>query len=187
MANGMPKIIITFDPVKTQQVISKYTSIYMDKAVKRLIAILEQEAIMHQDGGGPGHSDWRKQIAENMKEVQRNITKTIQEYWVGYDSDGTERGDLMANIVMHGVGAGVPGGTTLNAGPPGRIVFDDNLGKKPSTAKSVYPLPNFNQKGNEWLQSAADIFGKEFPDIIGEIAYSIPRAEVVACAIIATM
>lgn len=186
MANGMPKIIITFDPVKTQQVISKYTSIYMDKAVKRLIAILEQEAIMHQDGGGPGHSDWRKQIASNMKEVQRNITQTIQEYWVGYDSDDTVRGDLMAYIVMHGVGAGA-GGATLTAGPTGRPVFDGDLGIKRSEAKSVYALPNFDQKGNEWLQSAADIFGKEFPDIIGEIAYSIPRAEVVACAIVATM
>lgn len=183
--NANLKIKISFDPVKTQQVISKYTTIYMEKAVKRLIAILEQEAIMHQDGGGPGHSDWRKQIASNMKEVERKITNTLQEYWVGYDSDNTISGDMMAYIVMHGVGAGA-GGATLMAGPAGRPVFDGNLGVKRSEAKSVYPLPNFDQKGNEWLQSAADIFRVEFPDIIGEIAYSIPRSEIVACAFVVT-
>lgn len=156
----------------------------MEKAVKRLIEIMQKEAVMPNVGDGPGKPEWREQVASMMKEIARNITDLVQEYWVGYSGIDNPANLIKGYIVTKGAGSGSSIGGSPIWSHPGETVYDGDLNDHISQAKTSYPLPaGFNQPGNEWLEAARDLFEKEFPDIIKAIVTTIPRSEIIACVI----
>lgn len=181
MPNNIMPFSLNFDMGKLMQVIKKYIIIYMEKAVVRLIEIMEKEVQMTVYGNGPGRTEWRRQMAASMHKVYESISDNYFEYGVGLDIFKDNIGFIQAMIVTEGSGFWV-GGSPITAGPPGRSVFDKGFNLHPSDAQTVWELPNgFNQPGNDWLEASRDIFMKEYPDIVSQITNGIPRSEILAC------
>lgn len=151
----------------------------MEKAGKRLVEIMEREALV-SNGKGPGKEKWREDIASMMKIISKVITKDALNYVVGYSGAGTVVGDLKAMIIDQGIGP-ASGGDVIWAGPPGSPVFGSNLEPKRSDAKSTYAIPQFSQEGNEWFQNSYELFSQEYEEIILSELNGLTQEDIAGC------
>lgn len=134
-------------------------------------------------GGAPGKPAWRDKLAADIHRVFESITDDAIEFGVGVDYSSGTWEHVRAMLIAYGSGSRA-GGAAIHAGPPGRDVWNDDLtGKKPSAAKSEYPLPDaFNQEGNDYVNNAMKRMKVFFDDIISEALRSMP-GDIIAGAV----
>lgn len=178
---------IEVDQHRLVEVIKKYLLLGLDKAVDRLTSVMEKEIgynITH------GRSDWRRSLAKSIGEVYRTVKNDVYEVGVGVNPDKFDYHIIVAGMLTHGSGFW-GGGYPIHAGPRGRQVWGDDLGKgagqHSSKSPSTYDLPTrWNIPGYNWIDSAYDIVKNEFRGIIMDAWRSIPEREIIACFSIVT-
>lgn len=138
---------------------------------------MEQEVLRTTYKEAPGKPAWRKMIRESLEVVSETVTDDYMEAKVGLGSDILFTDFLKAMIVAYGSGNRVGNGS-IEAGPPGRIVWDDNMdGQHPSRVEGNYLLPEeFNHTGNHFIQNAITLMRKHFKDTLDDAAASLPSS-----------
>lgn len=138
----------------------------LDEAANKLLDLMRDEVSKTVWGEGPGKPEWRKNLIEKMKVVNREIAKNYLETGVGVPEPASLGDLLKAMVITYGAGSAV-GRKPITAGPKGRKVWDDNLDmQKKSTAETVYALPEkFNQEGNHFVENSVRLMKKHFDDV----------------------
>lgn len=116
---------------------------------------MEREVLRTTHGGAPGKPEWRKDLRERIGIVSETVANGVIEAEIGVDSNMLFVDFVKAMIIAYGSGNKVGNGS-IEAGPTGREVWDDNVdGKKSSTAEGNWLLPDeFNQRGNQFVDNA---------------------------------
>ena len=116
-------------------------------------------------------------LRENLDVINETVTDSYMQAEVGLGSDMLFTDFLKAMIVTYGSGNKVGNGS-IEAGPPGRIVWDDNMdGQQPSRAEGNYLLPDeFNHGGNRFISNSIQLMRKHFRDTLDDAAASLPSS-----------
>lgn len=141
---------------------------------RKLLIHMKQEVQRTMDGGGPGKPNWRKEIAANLDRLAMSVSDTSVSMDFGYSP--SDKADLVrAMIVEAGTGSAV-GNAPIHAGPKGRSVWNNDVsGQHPSRAKTEYLLPpEFNQKGNQFVENAMRIMQTQFGEITEFVFATVP-------------
>lgn len=127
--------------------------------------------------GAPGKPEWREMMRDRLEVIEEVVTDEYMEAKVGLDSNMLFTDFVKAMIVAYGSGSRVFNGS-IEAGPTGRIVWDDNVdGKHPSRSATNYLLPlEFNQRGNAFVKNAILLMKIFFDDILAEAADNLPSS-----------
>lgn len=149
----------------------------MEKAEDKLIDLMREEIQRTTHGQAPGHPLWRNEISRLLKETYRVIGRGYMEFEAGVPYDVAENVLVKAMIIAVGSGDAV-GNPAIQAGPPGREVWDGSMeGKRPSQAESTYLLPAaFNQKGNEFVKNAVIRMKVFFDEILDAACATLPSS-----------
>ena len=84
-------------------------------------------------------------------------------------------------LIAYG-GGSEAGGASIHAGPPGRIVWDDDLSDQKVSESSDHPMPkSFNQPGNRFPEVAKAEFEAHFTQIAQRVFANIPADILQAC------
>lgn len=149
----------------------------MEQAEDQLIELMREEIQKTTHGGAPGKPSWRNEISGLLKETYRVIASDYMEFEVGVPYDIAKTLFIKAMIIHEGSGS-VVGNPPIFAGPPGAMVWDDNLdGLKQSTALGTWLLPDeFNQKGNKFVENAVRRMKALFDEILDAACASLPSS-----------
>lgn len=131
-----------------------------------LMDAMRHEVRMTVDGGAPGRTEWRNHIAQNIEHVSTTKSDGVIIMEFGY-SPNNKPDEVRAMVVGYGSGDKAEGGgEPIQAGPPGRQVWNNDLsGRKSSEAKQEYTLPDaFNQRGNHFISNAIKRTRAKFGD-----------------------
>ena len=172
---GFNKLSIDISSVMVE--IKAHLLKHLEKAEDQLLAIMEQEVMRTTHGEAPGKPEWRKRMKERQRVVSKVVTDEYIESKVGLDSNVAFEDFVKTMVVTYGSGNRVGNGS-IEAGPPGRMVWDAGLdGKKPSAAEGNWLLPDeFNQTGNHFIENSIKIMRKHYSDVLDEAAASLPSS-----------
>lgn len=150
---------------------------HLAKAEDQLLSIMEQEIMKTTHGQAPGKPEWRQMMRDRLEVVNETVTDEYIEAKVGLDTNMLFVDFVKAMIIAYGSGSRVGNGS-IEAGPTGRIVWDDNVdGQKPSEAQGNWLLPDeFNQRGNHFIENAVKLMRKHFNDVLNEAAATLPSS-----------
>lgn len=116
-------------------------------------------------------------MRNKIKIISNDITKEYISVKVGIEErDLIFTEFIRAMVVAVGSGSEV-GNPPIEAGPLGRIVFNDNLDRQhASQVEDQYTLPEeFNQKGNEFLYNALTRMKTYYPRYLNALKTRIPK------------
>lgn len=145
-----------FDKEKCLEEIQGHYEWALDQLGDLLLRWMQSEVIKTVDGNGPGRPEWREAMRNKLKVISKDISEKYATVTVGLDVDSLVFTEFVrAMVVAAGAGSAV-GNPPIEAGPLGRIVFNDNLdAQHASQVEDQYTLPDgFNQKGNEFVANA---------------------------------
>ena len=150
---------------------------HLVKAEDQLLTQMEREVLQTTYKGAPGKPEWRKMIQEKLEVVEEAVTDEYMQAKVGLDTNILFTDFLKAMIVTYGSGNRVGNGS-IEAGPPGRIVWDGNMdGQHPSREEGNWLLPEeFNQTGNHFVRNAVMLMRKHFKDVLDEASATLPSS-----------
>ena len=135
-----------------------------------------QEALDNWSAGKP---KWTEEVRRNLRVVERIVAENYVMSLVGlpYTIQDDEFAYLRAMVVAYGVGSNSQYGSGEKVHTkPGQKVLDNELaGRKQSTAKEEYDLPDgFNQVGNNFVEEAVAKMRVMFKDILENATLEIP-------------
>ena len=128
-------------------------------------------------GLAPGKPEWRELMRERLEVVNETVTDDYMEAKVGLDTNMLFTDLVKAMVITYGSGNKVGNGS-IEAGPTGRMVWDDNVdGKHPSRADGNWLLPDeFNQTGNHFIENSIKLMRKHYRDVLDEASASLPSS-----------
>ena len=153
LSNGFD---IFFDEQKCLEEIRGHYEWCLDQLGDLLLRWMQSEVMKTVDGNGPGKPEWRDEMRKKLKVISKDITDKHIAVEVGLDVDSMVFTDFVrAMVVAAGSGSAV-GNPEIEAGPLGRIVFNNDLDRQhASQVEDQYTLPEgFNQPGNEFVANA---------------------------------
>lgn len=150
---------------------------HLAKAEDRLLELMEQEVLHTTHGQAPGKPEWRNMVRDKLEVIEEVVTDQYMEASVGLDANILFTDFVKAMIIAYGSGNKVGNGS-IEAGPTGRTVWDDNVdGQAPSKAQGNWLLPDeFNQTGNQFIRNATKLMRKHFDDVLAEASASLPSS-----------
>lgn len=168
---------ISLDTSSVMREIKNHLMKHLAKAEDRLLDIMEREILNTTYKDAPGKPEWREMLRDRLEVIRETVTDEYIRAEVGLDSNMLFTDFVKAMIVAVGSGSRVGNGS-IEAGPTGRIVWDDNVdGQRPSDAQGNYLLPlEFNQRGNEFVKNSIALMRKHFNDTLEEAAESLPSS-----------
>ena len=162
---------LQFDVDGLKAALRKYYINVMEKAAKRTVEVMKKE--LDKNGKGPRASSariekWKGWVSRYIKTISREVAIDYIEYTVGVADSNDE---LYRKAIIIAAGGG-----PRKAGPPGRIVWDeDYVAQQPSTAKREYALPStWILGGNHWVDNAAKQMKVYFFDMLDSANAALP-------------
>lgn len=132
--------------------------------------------------GGPGDPEWRNELDRDLKKLYLQVSNDMIESAVGA-SGGYGEGSyswVRAMLIAYGSGSRseAPGWRPhkIYAGPPGRIVWDDDLSDQKVSESKRHAMPDsFNQAGNMFHERAMEDVKQVFDKIAEQAFRSMPE------------
>ena len=169
--------VLSLDTSAVMREIKNHLLKYLAKAEDQLLTIMEREILQTTHGDAPGKPQWRAMLQDRLEVINETVTDEYMEAKVGLDSNMLFTDFVKAMIITYGSGNRVGTGS-IEAGPPGRIVWDDNVdGQGSSQAQGNWLLPQeFNQTGNRFIENSVKLMRKHYNDTLDEAAASLPAS-----------
>lgn len=108
--------------------------------------------------------------------IRETVTSDFIEAEIGVDTNMLFTDFVKAMVIAYGSGSAA-GNERIHKGPPGRMVWDDNLdGKHPSTAAYTtdYMPDEFNQTGNKFVDNAVSLMKRHYDNVLKDALASLP-------------
>lgn len=150
------EIKVFFDEQKCLEEIRGHYEWCLEQLGNLLLRWMQSEVIKTVDGQGPGKPEWRENMRSKLKVISKDITDKHISVRVGLDENDLVFTEFVRAMVVAAGSGSEAGNPPIEAGPQGRIVFNDELDRQhASQVEDQYTLPDaFNQKGNEFVANA---------------------------------
>lgn len=176
---------IRFNSQRMRNVLRPYLLMAMEKATDELLKNMQFYAKDNVVGNGPGKPSWRDELANDLKRLYVEEVDSFIEGAVGADAGYGEGSPwrTRAMLIAYGGGSaaidpethGSLGQEDIHAGPPGRVVWNENLDDQIVSESSEHPMPtSYNQPGNLFPDVAAQELLLEFNNMKKQILGNIP-------------
>lgn len=131
--------------------------------------------------GGPGDPEWRNELDHDLKKLYLEVSNDMIESAVGADWGYGEGSYSRVRAMLIAYGGGsrstAPGWRPrkIHAGPPGRIVWDDDLSDQLVSESKRHAMPDsFNQAGNMFHERAIEEVEQVFSKIAEQAFATMP-------------
>ena len=153
LSNGLN---VFFDEQKCLEEIRGHYEWCLEQLGNLLLRWMQSEVIKTVDGNGPGKPEWRENMRKKIKVISKEISDKQISVKVGISEEDMVFTDFVRAMVVAAGSGSEAGNPPIEAGPQGRIVFNDELDRQhASQVEDQYTLPEgFNQEGNEFVANA---------------------------------
>lgn len=147
---------VFFDEQKCLEEIRGHYEWCLEQLGDLLLRWMQSEVIKTVDGNGPGKPEWRENMRKKIKVISKEISDKQISVRVGLSEEDMIFTDFVRAMVVAAGSGSEAGNPPIEAGPQGRIVFNDELDRQhASQVEDQYTLPEgFNQEGNEFVVNA---------------------------------
>ena len=156
----------------------------MEAATDELLRLMKINVHHTVHGDGPGKPTWRQELDADLRRLYINVADFYAEGAVGADYEQSSADNIRAMIINYGGGSAV-GNPPIEAGPLGRIVWDEDMrGRHASQSEDQYLLPDaFNQVGNQFIERTVQEVQDRLEDICTRVMNQMPRDIFLGCIV----